>query len=165
MTASSWDEALALLRDRFPLRPISCSQLDWYPSKHSARIADELFVANLCGLSWLSISVEQARVLCEVLFLTNAAAGSCLLPGFLMHLRDTEQADVLVDDIPEYLLEVLETRLQSPPNFFFTREQIIAISEFFSYLVAYNPGNADDDVTTIWALVSKEYEMIATQFG
>lgn len=82
-----------------------------------------------------------------------------------MHLCDTEQADVLVDDLPEYLLEVLEPRLQSPPDSFFTREQIIAISEFFSYLVANNPGNADDDVMTIWALVSKEYKMIATQFG
>ncbi|HRD30065.1 MAG TPA: hypothetical protein PLS15_00060 [Fimbriimonadaceae bacterium] len=163
LSVTSWNDTLELLERSFPLVPISCSQLDWYSSGHSARIVDELLVANMCGRTWNSISARQARATSEILFLMSAAAAACLLPGYLIHLCDTEEADTLLDDLPDYLLNVLHTHLQTPSRHFFTPEQTSAISMLFSYLSSYNPGHAEDDVISTWALVSKEYGNLALQ--
>jgi len=160
---SSWNAALALLENSFPLTPVSCSQLDWHSSRHSARIVGELLVADLCGRTWKSISLRQARATSEVLFLLSPAASCCLLPGYLIHLRDTEGADTLVDDLPEFLLDALHTHLETPSENFFTPAQITAISIFFGYLSSYNPGNAEDDIIAIWTQVAKEYGLIDLQ--
>jgi len=147
-----------LLIAAFPATEISVNTLTPKDERHRHRISDELQIAKLEGLTWVDISVRQARGTWDVLELLAPSSLPIIFPGYLQWLWQAEEADVMVMGLPKFLIQAIDTK----PDVF-TREQLTSLAGFMAAALRQTRHQLSLAEVRLYKRAFRRLEDLATQ--
>lgn len=103
-------------------------------------------IAGMLGHAWPRFTAQQARGTQDVLWLVGSPTFALLLPGYLKHLGDRADADVMAHALPSLLLTIHGREGEGNALGLLTPEQRETVAEMFRTLTK-SGIYADEPVT------------------
>lgn len=94
-----------LMLKSFPPETITTGKLVCCEDDNIDRVDTELRASGIYGKVWTDISLLEARGTADVLYLISSSSLRMIIGGYIQWLVDPEEADHMLDLVPNFLME------------------------------------------------------------